>query len=126
MKEAGRQLPDVDQMLQRLLEVERPLRFLPQREPSSHRLAQWIKHGIHAHLLDGVDLLHQLSELPFWKSPLLEPGEIFGREVHNRHTCRWIFTDPELAKWHPGAGDFSQKLPEILAIDVQWLHRKEK
>src|SRR5688572_28412464 len=98
---------------------------LPQREPASPDHSDRLEDRIHADLLDGAYLGEEFTEAPLGKSALLEPREIFRRQIHDRHTRRRILLDAEFPEGHPGPADLEQQIAEILAIDVREIHRGE-
>lgn len=65
---------------------------------------------------------HELAETAFWKGALLEPDEVFLREIENRDAAGWILLFSEHAERHMGTLDFREQVSEVFAVDFCEIH----
>ena len=85
-------------------------------------LPHGVEDGIHPAFLDLTDMSHELAKSAFGEFALLEPHEVFLRQIVDGHTPGRVFLLPEHSERHVGKVNFSEKVSEIFAVDFGEVH----
>lgn len=89
---------------------------------SSVGFAHGVEEGVHASFFDFTDVRHEFSETAFWKGALLEPDEVFLREIEDGDPARRILFFSEHAEGHVSAVDFLEEVAKIIKVDFGKMH----